>query len=158
MGRTLRDKLPKLTIPEDRATEAEWQQLLRERDALNKLRQKEYADTRRSAEHSIIEEGDEILLKQTRENKLDTNFEPAPYKVIQKDGNALLLENKEGVRKMRNVAHVKKLVKQSTDSDPAETMAPINSTLPVSTSQTPAEPRPVREKTVPSRYEDYILV
>ena len=44
MGRTLHDKLPRLTIPEDRATEAEWQQRLRERDALNKLRQKEYAD------------------------------------------------------------------------------------------------------------------
>ena len=37
MGRTLREKLPRLTIPEDRATEAEWQQRLRERDALNKL-------------------------------------------------------------------------------------------------------------------------
>ena len=110
MGRTLRDKLPKATIPEDRATEAEWQQLLRERDALYKLKQKEYADTKRSAEYSIIQEGDEVLLKQTRKNKLDTNFEPTPYKVVQKDGNALLLENDEGVRKMRNVAHVKKLV------------------------------------------------
>ena len=53
---------------------------------------------------------DEVLLKQTRENKLDTNFEPTPYKVVQKDGSALLLENDEGVRKMHNVAHVKKLV------------------------------------------------
>jgi hypothetical protein len=74
MGRTLRDKLPRLTIPEDRATEAEWQQRLRERDALNKLRQKEYADKKSSAEHSIIEQGDDVFLKQTRENKLDTNF------------------------------------------------------------------------------------
>ena len=38
MGRTLRDKLPKVTIPEDRAIEAEWQQLLRERDAVYKLK------------------------------------------------------------------------------------------------------------------------
>ena len=76
MGRTLRDKLPKVTIPEDRATEAEWQQLLKERDALYKFKQNEYADTKRSAEYSIIQEGDEVLLKQTRENKLDTNFEP----------------------------------------------------------------------------------
>ena len=137
MGRTLRDKLPKVTIPEDRATEAEWQQLIRERDALYKLKQKEYADTKRSAEYSIIQEGDEVLLKQTRENKLDANFEPTPYKVVQKDGNALLLENDEGVRKMRNVAHVKKLVKQSSADGPAETMVSKHSTLPVSTPKLP---------------------
>jgi transposase InsO family protein len=116
MGRTLRDKLPRLTIPEDRATEAEWQQRLRERDALNKLGQKEYADKKRSAEHSIIEQGDDVLLKQTRENKLDTNFEPMPYKVIQKEGNSILLENHEGVRKMRNIAHVKKTDKTFNSS------------------------------------------
>jgi hypothetical protein len=116
MGRTLRDKLPRLTIPEDRATEAEWQQRLRERDALSKLRQKEYADKKRSAEHSIIEQGDDVLLKQTRENKLDTNFEPMPYKVIQKEGNSILLENHEGVRKMRNIAHVKKTDKTFNSS------------------------------------------
>lgn len=96
-------------------------------------------------------------MKQTRENELDTNVLPTPYKVVQKDGNALLLEN-EGIRKMRNNAHIKKLVKQSSVNGPAETMAPINSTLPVSTPQTPAEERSVRQRNVPSRYEDYILV
>ena len=158
MGRTLRNKLPKVTIPEDKAAEAEWQQLLRERDALYKLKQKEYADTKRSAEYSIIQEGDEVLLKQTRENKLDTNFEPTPYKVVQKDGNALLLENDKGVRKMRNVTHVKKLVKQSSADGPAETMVSKHSTLPVSTPETTADSRPVRQRNAPSRYEDYILV
>ena len=44
MGRKLLDKLPKVQIPKDRATEAQWQHLLRERDARVKLRQKEYAD------------------------------------------------------------------------------------------------------------------
>ena len=33
-------------------------------------------DLRRLPEHSIIEQGDEVLLKQTREKKLDTNFQP----------------------------------------------------------------------------------
>ena len=97
-------------------------------------------------------------MKQTRENKLDTNFEPTPYKVVQKDGNALLLENDEGVRKMRNVAHVKKLVKQSSADGPAETMVSKHSTLPVSTPETTADSRPVRQRNAPSRYEDYILV
>ena len=33
MGRRLKDKLPRVTIPSERITEAHWQQLLRERDA-----------------------------------------------------------------------------------------------------------------------------
>ena len=100
MGRKLRDKLPRLKIPYDRATEAEWQQLLRERDALAKLRQKEYADLRQSAKHSNIAEGDEVFLRQTRENKLSPNFKPEPYKVIEKDGNAVVIADAEGNTKL----------------------------------------------------------
>jgi len=44
MGRRFNDKLPRVTIPSERITEAHWQQPLRERDARGKLRQKEYAD------------------------------------------------------------------------------------------------------------------
>lgn len=51
---------------------------------------------------------DEVLLRQTRENKLSPAFEPEPYKVIQKEGNTVVIENSEGDRKMRNVAHLKK--------------------------------------------------
>ena len=39
MGRRLKDKLPKVSIPSERITKAHWQQLLRERDARRKLRQ-----------------------------------------------------------------------------------------------------------------------
>ena len=45
MGSRLNDKLPTITIPSERLTEAHWQQLLRER-ARVKLKQKEYADTK----------------------------------------------------------------------------------------------------------------
>ena len=58
MGRKLRDKLPKVQIPKGRATEAQWQLLLKERDARAKLIQKEYADRTRAAKFSDIEEGD----------------------------------------------------------------------------------------------------
>jgi len=86
MGRTLRDKLPRVKFSKDRPTEAYWQQLLRERDNRAKLRQKEYADRTRGAKHSNIGEGDKVLLKQTRENKLSPNYEPEPYVVTRKDG------------------------------------------------------------------------
>ena len=47
MGRRLNDKLPRVTILSERITEAHWQQLLPERDARGKFRQKEYADNKR---------------------------------------------------------------------------------------------------------------
>ena len=106
MGRELRDKLPKVEI-RGTMTEPQWQQLLKERDARAKLRQKEYADKTRAAKFSDIEEGDQVLLRQTRENKLPPNYEPDPYTVIQKDGNAIILEDANGNNKMRNVAHMK---------------------------------------------------
>ena len=69
IGRRLNDKLPRVTIPSKRITEAQWQQLLRERDARGKRRQKEYADSKRSAQYSDIGEGDHILLNKIRHNK-----------------------------------------------------------------------------------------
>ena len=110
MGRRLNDKLPTINIPSERLTEAHWQQLLRGRDARAKLKQKEYADTKRSAGYIDIVEGDCILLNKSRENKLSPNFEPAPYKVIQKKGNAVLIEDQEGTTKMRNASHMKKFI------------------------------------------------
>ena len=68
MGRRLNDKLPRVTIPTDRTSDAHWQQLLRERDARVKLRQKEYADARRLSEYSDIVQGDQILLNRSRES------------------------------------------------------------------------------------------
>jgi transposase InsO family protein len=78
MGRKLRDKLPRVEVNESRVTEAEWKQLLKERDTRKKLRQKQYADKTRAAQDSNISEGDRVLLKQTRKNKLTSNFEPHP--------------------------------------------------------------------------------
>ena len=47
MGRTLRDKLPQVQPPHDQTTKAEWQVLVRERYAQRKLREKEYADSKK---------------------------------------------------------------------------------------------------------------
>ena len=66
MGRKLRDKLPQVQPPCEQATEAEWQILLRERYARTKLREKEYADSKRHATTSDIAEDDLILLSEPR--------------------------------------------------------------------------------------------
>ena len=113
MGRQFRDKLPRCKIPneESRLTEFEVQGMLKDRDAFAKLRQKEYADKVRHAENSRVSVGDQVLLHQHKKtNKLATNFEPIPYTVLSKTGNAVLIEGENGVVKMRNAGHMKPLV------------------------------------------------
>ncbi|CAB4042236.1 Transposon Ty3-I Gag-Pol poly, partial [Paramuricea clavata] len=110
MGRKLREKLPRVEVNESRVTETERKQLLKERDARVKLRQKEYADKTRAAQDSNISEGDRVLLKQTRKNKLTSSFEPLPYRVIRREGNAVVIQDSGGDNKMRGIAHMKKYV------------------------------------------------
>jgi len=66
MGNKLRNKLPLVQPPFDQATEAEGQTLLRQRYARRKLREKEYADTKRHATTSDVTEGELILLRQNK--------------------------------------------------------------------------------------------
>ena len=178
MGRKLRDKLPQVEFSKDRPTEAYWQQLLRERDTRAKLRQKEYADRTRGAKHSNIEEGDKVLLKQTRENKLSPNYEPEPYVVTRKDGNAVILQGANGNNKMRSIAHMKKFVdpetvdKGKTDPQPHLAEQPVQSEqdhphpspsqAAVDTREAPSSPlssvasRPVRARQAPAWMQDYV--
>ena len=95
LGRELRDKLPSVNITTQNNDESDWQILLRERDARHKQHQKQYAHERRGAQ-----------------NKLQTNYEPEPYKVIEKDGNAVVLQDAQGVTKMRSAGHMKKFVER----------------------------------------------
>ena len=135
MGRKLRDKLPQVQPPRDQATEAEWQGLLRERYAQRKLREKEYADSKRHATTGDITEGDLILLRQSRENKLSPTFEPEPYRVVEKNGNAVVIENSTGQSKMRNAGHMKKFVDPGSETGAREIELPATS----ATTDTPKE-------------------
>ena len=135
MGRKLRDKLPQVQPPRDQATEAEWQVLLRERYAQRKLREKEYADSKRHATTSDITEGDLILLRQNRENKLSPTFEPEPYRVVEKNGNAVVIENSAGQSKMRNAGHMKNFADPGSETSAKEIELPATSV----TTDTPKE-------------------
>ena len=180
MGRRLNDKLPKVTIPSERITEAHWQQLLRERDAQGKLRQKEYADSKRSAQYSDIAEGDRILLNKSRDNKLSPNFEPEPYIVVEKKGNAVLIEDQEGSTKLRNARHMKKFLQpdpctEATEADggdeaedmptrkqsEATSLIPQTNidkhpTLPPESSASPLPSRPTRVRRPPAWMSDFV--
>ena len=72
-------------------------------------------------------EGDLILLRQNRENKLSPTLEPEPYRVLEKIGNAVVIENSAGQSKMRNAGHRKKFVDPGTEKGATETELPAPS-------------------------------
>ena len=80
---------------------------VRDRDSENKGKGKLYADTKRRAVESTIEVGDKVLVKQDRENKFSTPFNPKPYTVVDKAGNSIGIEYLAGSQYKRNVTHVK---------------------------------------------------
>ena len=109
-NRKFRGKIPDLSI--DHAFDHE----LHDRDAEQKAKTKDYADTQRRASHSNVEAGDEVLVKQDKTNKLSTAFNPNLFKVISKSGNSLVIESPAGNQYSRNTSHVKRYI---TEGDPA---------------------------------------
>ena len=78
-------------------------------EELNSKDEKEYADKKRGAMVSDIGVGDRVILSQSKRNKLTTRFEKEPYDVVDRDGNAVVIQRGDEPRKMRNIAHMKKL-------------------------------------------------
>ena len=83
-----------------------------------KKRERWHADCQRNARESEIQEGDKVLLRQEKENKLSTPYKQSPFTVIQKNGNSVLVEA-DGVECRRNVTCVKKYFERDYDVLPA---------------------------------------
>jgi transposase InsO family protein len=103
-NRVMRTKLPEI----HKYSETDY--VVRDRDAERKGQGKMYSDAKRGAAPSNIQPGDLALMKKNKENKLSTTFHSDPFKVVEKNGNSVVLESKEGVQYKRNVSHVKKFV------------------------------------------------
>lgn len=166
-GRKLRTKLPDSNTMFQSSQAPVDHQEVRDQDAENKGKGKLAVDDRRGARYSNIELGDKVLLRQERENKLTTPFNPTPHTVIQKTGNSLIVESPEGVQYSRNSSHAKKLI-QTEDQAPRMLAAPEMATVPdtataqalESAERPPATTqidRPKRQFTLPSKYRDFIM-
>ena len=103
-GHEVRSKLPELR----RETVGVPGEEVQERDWSSKLKGKAYADLKRGATPKSIRVGDTVLLKAEKTNKLSTNFNPAPFRVVQRTGTEVTLRNEAGVQLKRNTAFVKK--------------------------------------------------
>ena len=91
---------------------------VRDRDSERKEKGEMYADCQRNARESEIREGDKVLMRQEKENKLSTPYKQSPFTVIQKNGNSVLVEV-DGVQYRRNVTHVKKYLERDYPVLPA---------------------------------------
>ena len=154
-----------------------------DRDNEAKEKGKLYADEKPCARESDVKEGDKVLLRQDRKNKLTPTFRPEPYHVLDKTGNSVMVESPDSVQYKWNSTHVKKFLERSNAPEYVMSLSP-----PISNSFTDhqtqpsvnesdehsgethtqtvvesvAEPdsikdtacRPIRSRTLPARFKD----
>ena len=106
-NRSIRTKLPQTVTVRDQQKDS----VVRSQDEQAKSKMKQYADAKRKATDTLIEVGDTVLLRQKKQNKFSTKFDPSPFKVTRKKGTmATALRNGKYVT--RN-ASLFKIVKAS---------------------------------------------
>eukprot|EP00795_Rhopilema_esculentum_P007975 gene7975-13874_t len=107
--------------PEKFTTEntSETHQHLVHRDFIEKGKMKENTDRAQRAKASGIDIGDTVLVKQPKQNKLSTNFNPDPYIVIEKKGTMLTAYNEGKDHTItRNISHFKRFpIQKETEID-----------------------------------------
>ena len=166
--RSMRTKLPELSRPNVADEE------FGERDHLQKMKGKEYADKRRQATENDLSIGDTVLVQQPKQNKMSTTFSANPHTVVARHGGRVIVRSPEGVDYKRHVTQVKQLVPdtesvQSHTPETHQTGASTSTSVPEqSTSQSSAQSsdpdpvpvqtgRPTRDKKLPERLKDYQL-
>lgn len=145
-NRKLRTKLPQIT-------EQVYDQETRDKDAVMKFTQRQYADTKRNAKPCEIKAGDQVLVKQTPMNKMSTPFEQKLYDVKAKTGNQIIIADENRVLK-RNVTEVKKF---NTETESTEPERRLNNHEAAQEKEekikTPERRYPVRERRAPVKLD-----
>lgn len=70
---------------------------------------KDYADSRRNARPSKLQNGDTVLVQQDKTNKFTTPFDPRPYEIIKKKGS-MVTAKREDREVTRNASHFKSVL------------------------------------------------
>ena len=133
-----------------------------------------------------MKEGDAVLLRQERKNKLTPTFRPESYRVLDKSGNSVVMESPDGVRHKRNSTHVKKFLGRSNVPECERPSSPPTSnssndhqaqrsvnesdehsgeTHTQTVVESVAEPdsikdtasRPIRSRTLPAWFKDFVM-
>lgn len=97
---------------------------VKEKDAVSKLKSKQYADRQRRAEESDIQVGDTVLVAMQKKQKSDPEFAAERFLVIAREGAKVVVRSERGVQYSRNVQDTKKVplciqdqIKSNEDSE-----------------------------------------
>ena len=77
-----------------------------------KQKMKTYADRKRKTLPSRIEVGDNVLLKQKKESKFSTKYDPVPYTVVEMKGTMVIIV-RNGKQLARNSSLLEKVRNQN---------------------------------------------
>jgi len=149
---------------------------VRERDKVGKDKMKRYADQRNHAKTSQLQVGDTVLVKQEKQNKLSSYYDPLPYKIKEIRGSLIKATRRNGQHSItRNSSFFKKLPPMSandneeddSDSDDETTVAPpaeqrynavpVAAPIEPPVRQSPRRQNPQRNRLRPSRLNDYVV-
>lgn len=156
--RKLRTRLPELEEKTRLDEEA------RDRDAIQKERNRMYIDEKRGAKERHLQEGDEVLVRQTRGDKMSTPYHTEPYTLVRKNGNSVIVQSPEGVQYKRNSTHVQKYNRtpeyntdmgENGNSDTNTQTQTRHDTEQGNATVTSG--RPVRERKQPKRFDEFLL-
>lgn len=100
LGENIKTRLPEIPVPEENDT-------MRDNDLQGKQKMKMYAD--KKSKPCQIVEGDAVLIKQPKTNKLSTPFNPKPCKVVSRKGSMITV--KQGKHSItRNSSYFKPVI------------------------------------------------
>ena len=165
----MRTKLPQLAERKDKSKD------VYKNDEQAKEKMNHYADFKNKARESLVKEGDRVLVKALKENKLSTPFNTTPYIVTQKHGTQITAE-REGCMITRNSSHFKKvdikpnILKNSEEREEeleeieiSNTPTPCQQNLEIQSPTVPNSPlssvhkRPSRSVKMPEYLKNYVL-
>lgn len=160
LNRKMRTKLPQMKEKKKKLT------YIFSKDRQAKEKMKVYADTRNNAKESYIKEGDTVLVKTPKENKLLTPFSSKPYIVKERHGSQITAE-RGGKTIVRNLSHYKKikvdpdtLKDQEEGKDELEEIQIPNTPTIIEPDKDPlpyVRNRPTRAAKPPEYLKDYVL-
>ena len=155
-GRDIRTKLPEFSDPEKSAVLND----ALARDLRHKTKMKQHSDERNRSSPSNVVEGDMVLLKQPKTNKMSTTFDPNPYRVVQRQGTSVYLKRGQESTIMRNVSWTRK-IDSSSDQDQKSTNDEddedsINEQPLQHESAPVVNKRPTRARRPPARIQDFL--
>ncbi|CAB3992860.1 Transposon Tf2-9 poly, partial [Paramuricea clavata] len=149
-GRRIKTKLPHIRVDQPSPT----LEAACEHDHNHKQRTKEYADKTQHAISSTIKEGDVVLLKELKKNKLSSSYDPQPYTIIKKKGPSVFLKRGDEPCIMQNVSFVRKL---PTPNEKRSDQKRCTSRTGEQHQTKPTERQPVRGHKLPARLKDFVL-